>query len=371
MLPNSATQMRSAIEASATQFESRRRFLKTAGTLMLALGHPSILRAATDFPIADAHSHIGMFSSQLLSQSLKAQMEQAGVMLLSWNIVGDGRWTLNKDHSIRQRSVPPSGAQANYVRERLDMMRRDLAAIGLDCARNAADIDAARSGVPHVVIAVEGAGFAEDGLAMLGQCYDDGLRQLELVHYIRNALGDVQTERPDHGGLTELGVEVVKSCNRLGMLVDLAHCSNASIDRALETSSVPMIWSHGGITDAQYPWWRTGDLSRLLNIDYAKKIAQRGGAVGLWANSSTVGRDPEGYAKEILRMASKLGPEHVMFGTDMDGLQTHAALKRLLDLRKVTDLLRGLGTDDKIVRAICFDNYARCLKSAMQARSAA
>ena len=40
MLPNSATQMRSAIEASATQFESRRRFLKTAGTLMLALGHP-------------------------------------------------------------------------------------------------------------------------------------------------------------------------------------------------------------------------------------------------------------------------------------------------------------------------------------------
>jgi len=370
MLPNSARQSRSATKRSAAQFESRRRFVKTVGTLALALGHPRILRAATDFPIADAHSHSGMFSSQLLSPSLKAQMEEAGVMLLSWNIVGDGRWTLNRDYSIRQRSVPARGAQASYVRERLNMMRSDLAAIGLDCAQNAADIDAARSGVPHVVIAVEGAGFVEDGLEMLGQYYGDGLRQLELVHYIRNALGDPQTERPDHGGLTELGVEVIKSCNRLGILVDLAHSSNASIDRALETSIVPMIWSHSGITATQYSWWQTGDLSRLLNIDYAKKIARRGGAVGLWANSSTVGRDAEGYAKEIVHMVSKLGPEHVMFGTDMDGLQTHAALKRLPDLRKVADLLREFGTDDNTVRAICFDNYARCLKSAMQARSA-
>ena len=72
------------------QSGSRRRFLKMAGAL--ALGSPSVLRAATDLPIADAHSHIGLISQRLPTRSLKAAMEESGVTLLSWNIVGDGRW---------------------------------------------------------------------------------------------------------------------------------------------------------------------------------------------------------------------------------------------------------------------------------------
>lgn len=370
MLTNTIADLRAAANSSATLIESRRSFLRSVGTLLLALGQPAILRAATDVPVADAHSHTGMFNSQLLGPSLKAQMEEAGVMLLSWNVVADGRWTVNNSYGIQQRSVPESGAQAAYFRERLGMMQRDLAAGGLDCVRNAADIDAARAGVPHVVVAAEGAGFVEDGLETLAKAYGDGLRQLGLVHYIRNAVGDVQTAEPEHGGLTKLGVEVIALCNRLGILVDLAHSTNASVDRALATSRVPMIWSHGGITPTQYSWRRTGNLSRLLDIEHARKIAQCGGAVGLWANSSTVGGDAEGYAREIMHMASELGPEHVMFGTDMDGLQGRAALKRLLDLRRVAELLREYGADEVTVRAIAFENYARCLGSAMQARGA-
>ena len=131
-----------------------------------------------------------------------------------------------------------------------------------------------------------------------------------------------------------------------------------------------MIWSHSAISTVQYTWQRPSNLSRLLNIDYAKKIAQRGGAVGLWALRSTVGTSPAGYANELMRMIDAVGPEHVMFGTDIEGMGTFAAMEELADLRKVADVLQERGVDDKTLRAICFDNYARCLKGAMHARSA-
>ncbi len=354
------------------QSEPRRRFLKIAGALALALGYPKVLRAATDLPIADAHSHIGMFSRwQLLFRSLRTQMETSGVMLLSWNIVGDGPWIEREPDGVKQRRVPKSGEQASDFRQNLDSMRAYLAKIGLRYAQNPADIDAARSGTPHAVIAVEGAGFAADGLELVTQAWGDGLRQLQLVHYIRNSLGDFQTGPPEHNGMTALGVNLVKLCNRLGILVDLAHATNPVIDKALEVSAAPIIWSHSAITTTQYTWAQSSQLSRRLYIDHAKRIAERGGAVGLWSAQSTVGSSPAGYADELMRMVDAIGPEHVMFGTDIEGISKKGTtMDGLGDLRKVADLLRERGVDDKTLRGICFENYARCLRAAMEARQA-
>ena len=142
------------------------------------------------------------------------------------------------------------------------------------------------------------------------------------------------------------------------------------IDKTLEVSAAPVIWSHSAIGKWQYGWQQPTALSRLLNIDYAKKIAQRGGAIGLWSLRNTVGNGPSGYASELMRMVDLVGPKHVMFGTDLDGVGKFGALDGLGDLRKVVDALRGRGIDDDTLRAICFGNYARCLTAAMDARKA-
>ena len=131
--------------------EGRRRFLRRAGALGLALGCPCVARAAPEPPIADAHSHIGLYSPRMLHGSLRAQMQESGVTLLSWNIVGDGRWTTRdaaaRGHRRRQRIVPASGAQAAYLREKLDAMRAYLAKDELRFVETSADIDAARVGL--------------------------------------------------------------------------------------------------------------------------------------------------------------------------------------------------------------------------------
>jgi membrane dipeptidase len=344
---------------------SRRQFLQRAGALALALGFGGGARAAFDPPIADAHSHIGLLTPSMLGRSLKAQMQASGVTLLSWNIVGDGRWIKRTSEGIKQQSVPGSGAQAAYFREKLKWMRTYLARDELRFVETAADIDAASSGSPRVVIAMEGAGFVADGLDLIDEAYSGGLRHLQLVHYIRNGLGDFQTESPDHDGMTQLGVDTIKACNRLGILVDLAHATAPVVDKALEVSTTPVIWSHSGITTARYTWMQSSGLSRLLYIDSAKKIAQRGGAVGLWSLRTSARGSLDGYADELMRMADAIGPEHVMFGTDLDGVGRFGLMDGLDDLRSVADALRKRGVDDKALRAICFGNYARCLRTAI------
>src|SRR5215831_1672521 len=348
----------------------RRRFLQRGGALGFALAFPCIARAAPEPPIADAHDHIGLISPQMLRESLRKQMQESGVTLLSWNIVGDARWIARTSRGIEQVRVPASGTQAPYFREKLDAMRAYLAKDGLPFVESPADIEAARSGVPRVVIAVEGAAFVADGLQVLDDAYGRGLRHLQLVHYIRNSIGDFQTESPQHNGMTQLGVDTAKACNRLGILVDLAHATEAVIDRALEVSAAPIIWSHSAITTVRYAWTQSSALSRQLYVDYAKKIAGRGGAVGLWSLRSSLTGGLGGYADDLMRMVDAIGPEHVMFGTDLDGVGRYGIMDGLGDLRRVADLLRQRGVDDKTLRAICFENYARCLQGAMEARHA-
>ena len=55
------------------------------------------------------------------------------------------------------------------------------------------------------------------------------------------------TEAPEHGGLSEFGKRVVAECNRLGILVDLAHCTDEAVTQALAISKAPMVWSHSSI----------------------------------------------------------------------------------------------------------------------------
>jgi membrane dipeptidase len=124
------------------------------------------------------------------------------------------------------------------------------------------------------------------------------------------------------------------------------------------------------ISSEQFNWQRPSGLSRRLYIDYAKKIAKRGGAVGLWSLRNNTVYGPASYAAELMRMADAIGPEHVMFGTDLDGVGSAAALDNLRDMRKVADALSEHGADDNTLKAICFDNYARCLKAATQGRQA-
>lgn len=349
----------------------RRLVLRAGGLAALVFGFPpsAFAQAPERIFLGDAHNHFGMFNRTKLRTSLKAQMEAAGVTLVAWAFVSDGKWIRRGPTGVDQVSVPREGEVAANFKESMEKLRGYLADKQLPFVQTAADVDAALDGKPYIVLAAEAADFLEGKLELLETAYALGLRHLQLVHYMKSALGDLQTAMPTHMGLSEFGLQVVKACNRLGILVDLAHCTAEAVDQAVQASSVPCIWSHSYIADTPGDWRQSAVISRRLGLAQAKRIAAKGGAVGLWGLARTVA-SLDRYASELLRMADLIGPEHVMFGTDVDGLGQGALIDDFGDMRKVLEILSKRGVEEKALQAICIGNYARCLKGAMRERVA-
>lgn len=101
-----------------------------------------------------------------------------------------------------------------------------------------------KSGRIASLVGIEGGHQIHDSLAVLRQMYAAGARYMTLTHSKNTRWADSATDDPKHGGLTPFGRAVVTEMNRLGMLVDLSHVSEETMNDALETTQAPVIFSH-------------------------------------------------------------------------------------------------------------------------------
>ena len=265
---------------------------------------------------------------------------------------------------------PKPGEALAWFEKDLARIKEHIAQQGLKIVRTAADVDLALKGDPHVVLSVEGASFLERDAAQLQAAYDQGIRHVQLVHYIRNPLADFQTERPEHAGMTELGKAVVQECNRLGMLVDLAHCTAEAVRDALAVAKAPLVWSHSSVTRTREPSWTMPVWqARQLSLESAKAIAAKGGVVGLWSLPSDVGRSVGAYAERLAELADWLGEDHAAFGTDMNAI-ANPVIASYADLQQVVAHWRRAGMPEARIRKLAIDNYARVLRAAFEGKQA-
>jgi membrane dipeptidase len=162
------------------------------------------------------------------------------------------------------------------------------------------------------VLGVEGAEFLEDDLARVQEAFADGVRVLTLTHYLRGGvIGDVMTDEPVHGGLTPFGREVVRELNRVGIVVDLSHCSLATAYDALEEATRPVLVTHTDVRDTSHR------SARFVTPDLARAVTDAGGVLGAWPAGYAM-RTLDDYVERILELVELLGEDHVCLGTDMD-----------------------------------------------------
>ncbi|MFZ1743572.1 MAG: dipeptidase [Pontixanthobacter sp.] len=141
----------------------------------------------------------------------------------------------------------PQAVQA--VIEQIDVTKRliDRYPDDLALARTANDVETAvKSGKIASLLGMEGGHSIGSSLAVLRQDYELGARYMTLTHTKNTPWADSATDTPVHNGLTDFGRDVVREMNRLGMLVDLSHVSEKTMQDALDVAKAPVIFSHSG-----------------------------------------------------------------------------------------------------------------------------
>ena len=129
-----------------------------------------------------------------------------------------------------------------------------------------------------VFISMENADPLSSDPELLDTYYRQGLRMLGLVHFMNNDLADSATALPEWKGLSPKGRDLVQRANRLGILLDVSHASDAVFDQMLTLSSAPLIASHSS-SRAVNPHPRNLDDARV------RQLAAKGGVIQVNAYS--------------------------------------------------------------------------------------
>ena len=226
--------------------------------------------------------------------------------------------------------------------------------------RTAADLDrmlADRAQGKKVVggmLSIEGLQDLEGKFANLDTLYTAGFRMAGLAHFFDNDVaGSMHGEAK--GGLTPLGRQVMRRMEAIGMIVDIAHSSHATIAEVLATARRPVVASHGGVQ-------ATCKVNRNLTDDEIRGVARTGGVIGIgYWDAAICSTKPEAAAAAIAHVRDLVGIDHVGLGSDFDGAVTTGFDSS--QIAAVTQALIDRGFSDADIAKVMGGNVLRVLRA--------
>ena len=290
---------------------------------------------------------------------------------------------------------------AVYALEQIDLAHRLCAKYPgtFAEARTAAKIERNfKVGKISCLIGIEGGHAIENSLGALRAFADLGVRYMTLTHWETIDWADAATDTAKHDGLTPFGEQVVLEMNRVGMLVDLSHVSDATMMDALRVSRAPVFFSHSSaralanhVRNVPDSILRlTGRQGGVVMVNFnpgfvSEAVRQYGDSVQTWArllraagaDSTTradslkawTARGPKATLKQVAdhieHIRDVAGVDHVGLGSDFDGITDVPA--GLEDVSKFPDLVAELlrrGWSEVDVRKVVGLNALRVLREA-------
>jgi membrane dipeptidase len=249
---------------------------------------------------------------------------------------------------------------------------RSEAGIVARLATSADTIEAAkRDGVLAVVPAVENGFAIGTDLGRLARFAELGAIYMTITHNGHNALADSSNPRADlgdremeHDGISALGRAAVAEMNRLGMLVDVAHVSRASMMQLAECSRTPVVATHSCIR-------ALCDNPRNLDDTQLDVLRDVGGVVQVTAVSAFLrpNAKPEAvtvadFADHIDYAVRRIGIAHVGISSDFDGGGWFTGWKDASESPNITAELLRRGYDRAALTLLWGGNFLRCLRAA-------
>jgi membrane dipeptidase len=255
----------------------------------------------------------------------------------------------------------PERGCARSVADQLDALDRamDRHPEELAWTRTGAEVRAAKArGQIAALGGIEGGQALEGELAHIEPFARRGVRYLGLLHFSANAIGRPAKGRGADGsvGLTGFGRDVIRECERCGVIVDLAHINRRGFFDALELATLPPMVSHTGVLGVHQHW---------RNIDDAqlRAIAERGGCVGvIFARRYLGSASLEAVVDHLLHIIDVAGDDVPALGSDFDGFVVPPeGLEDIAALPNLTVALSRRGVPPRVLEKILGGNVLRVL----------
>jgi membrane dipeptidase len=245
------------------------------------------------------------------------------------------------------------------------------------CRSYAEIIQAREAGKIAFIITMEGVEALGNDIDLLRVFFELGVRSIGLTHARRNMAGDGGVFAPSGSspeGLTNFGRTVVRQCEELGIIVDLAHLNPAGFDDVLAMTSRPLMISH---TNPR----RYFDMERNSSDEQLKQVADRGGVIGLGAvliSANNADLHLDNFADQIEYVINLAGIDAVGLGFDffkfLQDKMTESEKKRFPPIefipnftnhshaRSITRKLIERGHSDGDLEKILYGNFMRLFK---------
>lgn len=254
-------------------------------------------------------------------------------------------------------------ARALHLAFRLREMAADSAG-RLSLIESHGDLDAyltrreADRAVTAAFLTIEGAQALDGDLDNLELLFRAGYRMMSPAHFFDTAFGG-SAHGVVKGGLTEAGRELLSRMESIGMLMDVAHASSATIDDVVALAARPVVASHTGVRAA-------APGIRNLPDDQVRAIAATGGLIGIgfWPVACG-GTEVADIARSIVTAVELAGVEHVGLGSDFDGAVPTPFDASGMPLLTEALLVEGLSETD--IAAVMGGNAVRLLTGALPA----
>ncbi len=225
-----------------------------------------------------------------------------------------------------------------------------------------------RGGVLAAVLHFEGAENLGPDPAALEDLYGAGLRSLGLVWSRPNVYGHGVPFRfptsPDTGpGLTKAGRELVRECNRLGVMIDLSHLNERGFWEVARITGAPLVATHSNayalcpstrnLTDRQL--YAIRESGGIVGVNFAVAFLRRDG-------KSEEDTSIETIVRHVDYLVNRLGVEGVGFGSDFDGAKVPREIADATGLPKLLSALRERGYSEGALEKLAYENWLRVLR---------
>ncbi|HEX8301741.1 dipeptidase [Sphingomonas sp.] len=290
--------------------------------------------------VADMHADTLMWRRSMLDRSNTGQVDlprllqgNAGLQIFSsvtktpkgQNYDSNSADTDNITLLTIAQLQPPRTWNSLLERSLFHARKLDRAAAGSDgklrVIRTAAELDAlladraAGKKVVGGMLSIEGLQDIEGQLGNLDKLYDAGFRMAGLAHFFDNEVAG-SMHGVAKGGLTQLGMQVLRRMEQRGLIVDIAHSSHAAVAQILATAKRPVVSSHGGVQ-------ATCKVNRNLTDEEIRGVAKTGGVIGIgYWDAAICGTSPAHVVRAITHVRNLVGVDHVGLGSDFDGAVT-------------------------------------------------